>query len=92
LVILAGIVTDEPVRRIMGNGKPEYVVTLSTQAQWLDSLTGQPKSRYDWHSLVIYGRLGDRARAEMHPGVAVRVEGRLRTRGLNQHGRAERGV
>jgi len=30
-VILAGIFAAEPVHRIMGNGKPEVVVTLTTE-------------------------------------------------------------
>lgn len=92
LVILAGTVADAPVRRVMGNGKPELVATLTTENHWLDSRSGQPRSRTDWHTLVIYGRLGERAYAQMRPGVAVRVEGRLRTRGLHQSGHAQRPV
>ncbi|MBK9440576.1 MAG: single-stranded DNA-binding protein [Comamonadaceae bacterium] len=91
-VILAGIVADEPVRRVMGNGKPELVATLATENHWLDGRSGQAMSRTDWHTLVIYGRLGERAHAEMRPGVAVRVEGRLRTRSLNQPGHTQRPV
>lgn len=88
-VILAGLVADEPVGRVMGNGKSEYVATVACKDQWTDSVTGQPRERTDWFRIVIYGRLGDRASEVMKKGVAVRVQGRLRTRDLNNNQYAE---
>lgn len=81
-VTLAGVVADEPVGRIMGNGKPEYVATLSCVDRWVDSTSGIPRERTDWFRIVIYGRLGDKASLVMKKGVAVRVEGRLRIRDI----------
>jgi single-strand DNA-binding protein len=78
-VILIGNLGADPEVRHMPNGNAVCNLRLATSETWKDQ-QGQPQERTEWHSVVLYGKLGEIAGQYLRKGSKAYIEGSLRTR------------
>jgi single-strand DNA-binding protein len=79
-VILVGNMGADPETRYMPSGKAVTNIRIATSESWKDKQTGDAKERTEWHSVVLYDKLGEIAGEYLRKGSQVYVEGSLRTR------------
>jgi single-strand DNA-binding protein len=79
-VILVGHLGGDPESRSMPNGRNVTNMRIATSDSWKDKQTGEQKERTEWHSIVLYDRLGEIASEYLRKGSQVYLEGRLQTR------------
>jgi single-strand DNA-binding protein len=78
-VLLIGNLGADPEVRYMPSGGAVANLRIATTESWKDQ-QGQQQERTEWHSIVIYGKLGEIAGQYLRKGSKVYVEGRLQTR------------
>ena len=79
-VILIGHLGADPETRVMPSGMTVANVRLATSENWKDKQSGETQERTEWHSIAMFGRLGEIAAEYLRKGSQVYIEGRLRTR------------
>ncbi len=79
-VILIGNLGADPESRAMPSGASVANLRLATSESWKDKQTGEMQERTEWHSVALFGRLGEIATEYLRKGSKVYIEGRLRTR------------
>ncbi len=79
-VILVGNLGADPDTRYMPSGKAVTNIRIATSESWKDRQTGDQQERTEWHSIVLYDKLGEIAAEYLRKGSQVYVEGKLRTR------------
>jgi single-strand DNA-binding protein len=79
-VILVGNLGADPDTRYMPSGKAVTNIRLATSESWKDKQTGDMQERTEWHSIVMYDKLGEIAAEYLRKGSQVYIEGKLRTR------------
>jgi single-strand DNA-binding protein len=79
-VILIGHLGSDPESRAMPSGRNVTNMRLATSESWKDKQSGEQKERTEWHSIVLYDRLGEIASEYLRKGSQVYIEGRLQTR------------
>ncbi len=79
-VILVGNLGADPDTRYMPSGKAVTNVRLATSESWKDRTTGDMQERTEWHSIVMYDKLGEIAAEYLRKGSQVYIEGKIRTR------------
>src|SRR5918998_4100500 len=79
-VILVGNLGADPDTRYMPSGKAVTNIRLATSESWKDRQTGDQQERTEWHSIVLYDKLGEIAAEYLRKGSQVFIEGSLRTR------------
>jgi len=79
-VILIGHLGSDPESRAMPSGRNVTNMRLATSESWKDKQSGEQKERTEWHSIVLYDRLGEVASQYLKKGSQVYIEGRLQTR------------
>jgi single-strand DNA-binding protein len=79
-VILIGHLGADPESRAMPNGRNVSNLRIATSEGWKDKQTGEQKERTEWHSVVMFDRLGEIASEYLRKGSQVYIEGRLQTR------------
>ena len=79
-VILVGNLGQDPESRAMPSGGTVTNLRLATSESWKDKQSGEQKERTEWHSIVMFGRLGEIAAEYLRKGSQIYVEGALRTR------------
>lgn len=79
-VILIGHLGADPETRVMPSGMTVANVRLATSENWKDKQSGETQERTEWHSVALFGRLGEVAAEYLRKGSQVYIEGRLRTR------------
>lgn len=79
-VLLIGNLGADPEVRYMPSGNAVANLRIATTEGWKDPQTGQFQDRTEWHSVVLYGKLGETAGQYLRKGSKVFVEGRLQTR------------
>src|SRR5260370_40951092 len=79
-VILAGNLGADPETRSMPSGMTVTNIRIATSESWKDQASGAQEERTDWHSIALFGRLGEIAAEYLRKGSQVFVEGKLRTR------------
>ena len=79
-VILVGNLGADPDTRYMPSGKAVTNIRIATSESWKDKQTGDQQERTEWHSIVMYDRLGEIAAEYLRKGSQVYIEGKLRTR------------
>ena len=53
---------------------------IATSESWRDKQSGEMKEQTEWHTVVMWNRLGEIAAEYLKKGSQVYIEGRLRTR------------
>jgi single-strand DNA-binding protein len=79
-VILVGNLGADPDTRYMPSGKAVTNIRIATSESWKDKQTGDTQERTEWHSVVLYDKLGEIAAEYLRKGSQVYIEGSLRTR------------
>jgi single-strand DNA-binding protein len=79
-VILVGNLGADPDTRYMPSGKAVTNIRLATSESWKDRQTGDMQERTEWHSIVMYDKLGEIAAEYLRKGSQVSIEGKIRTR------------
>src|ERR1700676_213293 len=79
-VILVGNLGADPEPRSMPSGMTVTNIRIATSESWKDKASGAQQERTEWHSIALFGRLGEIAAEYLRKGSQVFVEGKLRTR------------
>ena len=79
-VILVGNLGADPDTRYMPSGKAVTNIRVATSESWKDRTTGDMQERTEWHSVVMYDKLGEIAAEYLRKGWQVYIEGKIRTR------------
>lgn len=79
-VILVGNLGADPDTRYMPSGKAVTNIRVATSESWKDKQTGDMQERTEWHSIVMYDKLGEIAAEYLRKGSQVYIEGKIRTR------------
>jgi single-strand DNA-binding protein len=79
-VILVGNLGADPETRSMPSGMTVTNIRIATSESWKDKASGAQQERTEWHSIAMFGRLGEIAAEYLRKGSQVFVEGKLRTR------------
>ena len=79
-VILVGNLGADPETRSMPSGMTVTNIRIATNETWKDKASGAQQERTEWHSIALFGRLGEIASEYLRKGSQVFVEGKLRTR------------
>jgi single-strand DNA-binding protein len=79
-VILIGNLGADPETRAMPSGMTVANLRVATSESWKDKQSGENKERTEWHTVAMFGRLGEIAGEYLKKGSKVYIEGSLRTR------------
>ena len=79
-VILLGNLGADPETRSLPSGMTVANIRIATSESWKDKQSGEKKEQTEWHSVAMFGRLGEIAAEYLRKGSQVYIEGRLRTR------------
>jgi single-strand DNA-binding protein len=79
-VILIGNLGQDPETRSTPGGSTVTNIRLATSESWRDKASGEMKEQTEWHTVVMWNRLGEIAGEYLKKGSQVYIEGRLRTR------------
>ena len=79
-VILVGNLGGDPETRSMPSGMTVTNIRIATSESWKDKASGAQQERTEWHSIALFGRLGEIASEYLRKGSQVFIEGKLRTR------------
>lgn len=64
----------------MPSGMTVTNIRIATSESWKDKTSGAQQEKTEWHSIALFGRLGEVAAEYLRKGSQVFIEGRLRTR------------
>ena len=79
-VILIGNLGQDPETRTTPGGTTVTNLRLATSESWRDKTSGEMKEQTEWHTIVMWGRLGEIGAEYLRKGSQVYIEGRLQTR------------
>ncbi|HWL63404.1 MAG TPA: single-stranded DNA-binding protein [Steroidobacteraceae bacterium] len=79
-VILVGNLGQDPETRTTPGGTTVTNIRIATTDSWTDKASGEKKESTEWHSVVLWSRLGEIAAEYLRKGSQVYIEGRLQTR------------
>jgi len=79
-VILIGNLGQDPESRTTPGGATVTNIRIATSESWRDKQSGEMKEQTEWHTVVMWNRLGEIAAEYLRKGSQVYIEGRLRTR------------
>ena len=79
-VILIGNLGKDPEVRYTAGGSAVANLRIATTESWKDKQSGEKKEATEWHSVVLFGKLGEIAGEYLKKGRTVYIEGRLQTR------------
>lgn len=80
-VILIGNLGNDPEINLLNNGSRVCNLSVATSEDWKDKVTGERKSKTEWHRVVIFNEgLVNIAEKYLKKGSKVYIEGSLQTR------------
>ena len=79
-VILIGNLGQDPESRTTPGGATVTNIRVATSESWRDKASGEMKEQTEWHTVVMWNRLGEIAAEYLKKGSKVYLEGSLRTR------------
>jgi single-strand DNA-binding protein len=79
-VILIGNLGQDPESRTTPGGTTVTNLRIATTDSWKDKQSGEQKENTEWHTVVLWNRLGEIAAEYLKKGQQVYIEGALRTR------------
>ncbi|MCP4574396.1 MAG: single-stranded DNA-binding protein [bacterium] len=79
-VMLIGNLGRDPEVKYTQNNVPVANFTMATSESWKDKTTGEWQEKTEWHRVVAWRHLAERAERYLKKGKQVYVEGRLETR------------
>jgi single-strand DNA-binding protein len=78
-VSIIGYLGGDPDVRDVAGGLVVATVSIATTEAWKDRQTGARKEHTEWHRVVFFNKLAERAEEYLKKGAQVFVEGKLRT-------------
>ena len=79
-VILVGNLGNDPETRFFPDGGAVTNASIATSETWKDKQTGQMQEKTEWHRIVAWRHLAERAERYLRKGKQVYIEGRIETR------------
>lgn len=79
-VIIVGHLGADPEVRFSASGEAICNMRVATSDTWKDKSSGERREATEWHRVVLYRRLAEVARDYLKKGMAVYIEGKIRTR------------
>ena len=79
-VTLIGNLGADPELRHTQSGQAVCNMRMATTETWNDKNTGERQERTEWHTLVVWGKLGETCAQYLGKGRQVYVEGGLQSR------------
>jgi single-strand DNA-binding protein len=79
-VILIGNLGQDPESRTTPGGTTVTNIRIAPTESWTDRQSGEKKENTEWHTVVMWNRLGEIAAEYLRKGSQVYIEGRLQTR------------
>ena len=90
-VILVGRLTRDPDMRTTPTGQTVATIGMATNNHWTDK-TGQKQEKTEFHTVVLWGKLGEIAGQYLTKGQECFIEGRLQSREYTDKAGQERKV
>jgi len=78
-VVLVGNLGSDPEVRVVGDRQKVTRLSVATH-EIVTKRTGERERQTEWHQVVAWGALGERAANHLRKGRSVLVQGRLQTR------------
>lgn len=75
---LIGNLGDDPKVHTTQDGREFVTFSLATNSYWKDKVTGEKRSRPEWHNCVQYGPRAQVIKNYVKKGSALAIEGELR--------------
>jgi len=79
-VMLIGRLGADPETRYTQSGKAVTNIRIATSDKWKDKQTGEKKEKTEWHSIIVFEKLGEIIAEYTRKGSQIYVEGKLQTR------------
>jgi single-strand DNA-binding protein len=79
-VIVLGNLGQDPETRTTPGGMTVTNIRIATSESWTDKASGEKREKTEWHSVVLWNRLGEIAAEYLRKGSQVYIEGKLQTR------------
>lgn len=80
MVILIGIVGDEPEIKEISDTKKVATLRMATNRSWFDSVSNENKTETEWHTVTTYvGNLINIIGNFVHKGSKIYIKGRIKT-------------
>ncbi len=79
-VIIIGNLGRDPEIKYTQNNVPVANFSVATSESWKDKNTGEWQEKTEWHRIVAWRHLAERAEKYLRKGKQVYVEGKLETR------------
>lgn len=80
-VILVGNLGKDPEVKMLENGNKVAKFSLATSENYRDkSGAGDWQQKTEWHNIVAWGKLAERAESALSKGASIYLEGKLSTR------------
>ena len=79
-VMLIGKVATEPKMKITKSGQRIVTFKLITSSGWLDTKSNEWQTRPEWHAIVVFGKVADRAQEKLKKDSFIYLEGSIQTR------------
>jgi len=83
-VMIIGQLGRDPEMRYTPSGRPVTSFSVSTTRSWTSS-DGDRREETEWFNVVAWGNLAEICKQYLHKGQPIYVEGRLQTRGWEDH-------
>lgn len=78
--IVLGHLGQDPETRTTPGGTTVTNIRIATSDSWTDKASGEKREKTEWHSVVLWNRLGEIAAEYLRKGSQVYIEGKLQTR------------
>ena len=85
-VILIGNLGQDPETRSTPGGTTVTNLRIATSESWRDKASGEMKEQTEWHTVVLWNKLGEIAGEYLRKGSQVYIEGKLQTREWEKDG------
>jgi single-strand DNA-binding protein len=79
-VILVGNLGRDPEIKYTQSNVPVANFSVATSESWKDKTTGEWQEKTEWHRIVAWRHLAERAEKYLRKGKQVYIEGRIETR------------
>jgi len=79
-VFIIGRLAADPESRTTPSGQTVVTIRVATNRAWNDRATGEKQERTEFHTVIVWGNLGEIASKYLRKGQLVFFEGHLQTR------------
>ena len=80
VIIIGNLGVDPEIRYTPSGNVPVANLRVATTDKWQDKSSGEWQERTEWHRIVAWRHLAERAQRFLRKGKQVYIEGRLETR------------